>query len=54
MEEQNSVKEAAKIRILIVDNYPMMRIGTETTSGMTTIAQTGSGEEPRTIREVSI
>jgi len=43
------VKEAAKIRVLIVDDHPIMRIGIaaiiEATPDMTVVAQTGSGEE---------
>lgn len=43
------MKEAATIRVLIVDDHPIMRIGIsaiiEATPDMTTVAQTGSGEE---------
>jgi DNA-binding NarL/FixJ family response regulator len=48
MEEPNGMKEAAKIRVLIVDDHPIMRVGIaaiiEATPDMTTVAQTGSGE----------
>jgi two-component system, NarL family, response regulator len=49
MNEQNGTKENAKIRILIVDDHPIMRVGIaaiiEATPDMTTVAQAGSGEE---------
>lgn len=49
MDEQNEMKETAKIRVLIVDDHPIMRIGiaaiVEATPDMTTVAQTGSGEQ---------
>ncbi|MFZ1938123.1 MAG: response regulator transcription factor, partial [Terracidiphilus sp.] len=49
MSEQNGTKENAKIRILIVDDHPIMRVGIaaiiEATPDMTTVAQAGSGEE---------
>ena len=50
MDEQAGMKEAvAKIRVLVVDDQPIMRIGIaaiiEATPDMTTVAQAGSGEE---------
>jgi DNA-binding NarL/FixJ family response regulator len=49
VEEQTEMKEAAKIRVLVVDDHPIMRIGIaaiiEATPDMTTVAQAGSGEE---------
>jgi len=46
---QAGMKEAAKIRVLIVDDHPIMRIGiaaiVEASPDMTTVAQAGSGEE---------
>ena len=49
MEELNGMKEAAKIKVLIVDDHPIMRVGIaaiiEATPDMTTVAQAGSGEE---------
>ncbi len=43
------MKETAKIRVLVVENHPIMRVGIasiiETTPDMTTVAQAGSGEE---------
>jgi len=49
MEEQNGTKQAAKIKVLVVDDHPIMRIGIaaiiQATPDMTTVAQAGSGEE---------
>ena len=49
MEEQNGMREAAKIRVLVVDDHPIMRVGIaaiiEATPDMTVVAQAGSGEE---------
>jgi len=49
MNEQNGTKEATKIRVLVVDDHPIMRVGIaaiiEGTPDMTTVAQAGSGEE---------
>ena len=49
MEEENGVKEAAKIRVLVVDDHPIMRVGIaaiiSATPDMTVVAQAGSGEE---------
>ena len=49
MDELTKVKEPAKIRVLIVDDHPIMRFGIaaiiEATPDMTTVAQAGSGEE---------
>jgi two-component system, NarL family, response regulator len=49
VEEQNGMKEAAKIKVLIVDDHPIMRVGIaaiiQATPGMTAVAQAGSGEE---------
>src|ERR1039457_1096507 len=47
--EQEEMKEAIKIRVLVVDDHPIMRMGIaaiiEATPDMTTVAQAGSGEE---------
>src|ERR1039457_1543810 len=47
--EQEEMKEAAKIRVLVVDDHPIMRVGIaaiiQATPDMTTVAQAGSGEE---------
>ena len=49
MEEQAQLKEALKIRVLVVDDHPIMRVGIaaiiQATPDMTTVAQAGSGEE---------
>jgi DNA-binding NarL/FixJ family response regulator len=49
MDEQNGMKEAAKIKVLIVDDHPIMRVGIaaiiEATPDMTAVAQAGSGED---------
>jgi len=49
MGEQNGAKEQSKIRVLVVDDHPIMRVGIaaiiEATPDMTTVAQAGSGEE---------
>lgn len=49
MEQQVAVEEAVKIRVLVVDDHPIMRIGIaaiiQATPDMTTVAQAGSGEE---------
>lgn len=49
MEEQGGTKGGAKIRVLVVDDHPIMRIGIaaiiQATPDMTTVAQAGSGEE---------
>lgn len=49
MEEQIDLEEAVKIRVLVVDDHPIMRIGIaaiiQATPDMTTVAQAGSGEE---------
>jgi two-component system, NarL family, response regulator len=49
VEEPAEMNEAAKIRVLVVDDHPIMRIGIaaiiEATPDMTTVAQAGSGEE---------
>lgn len=49
MEEQIELEEAVKIRVLVVDDHPIMRIGIaaiiQATPDMTTVAQAGSGEE---------
>jgi two-component system, NarL family, response regulator len=46
---QRAVKESGKIRILVVDDHPIMRFGIATivnaTPDMETVAQAGSGEE---------
>lgn len=49
MDEQMPKKDASKIRVLVVDDHPIMRIGIaaiiQATPDMTTVAQAGSGEE---------
>jgi DNA-binding NarL/FixJ family response regulator len=49
MAEDMALKEATKIRVLVVDDHPIMRIGIaaiiQATPDMTTVAQAGSGEE---------
>jgi two-component system, NarL family, response regulator len=49
VDEQAVKTETAKIKVLIVDDHPIMRIGiaaiVEATPDMTTVAQAGSGEE---------
>jgi DNA-binding NarL/FixJ family response regulator len=49
VDEQAGLKEAAKIRVLVVDDHPIMRVGIaaiiQATPDMTTVAQAGSGEE---------
>ncbi len=49
MDEQNGMKEAAKIKVLIVDDHPIMRVGiaaiVDATPDMIAVAQAGSGEE---------
>ncbi len=47
--KESGVKEASKIRVLVVDDHPIMRFGItaiiEATPDMTAVAQAGSGEE---------
>jgi DNA-binding NarL/FixJ family response regulator len=49
VDEQTNLKAATKIRVLVVDDHPIMRIGIaaiiQATPDMTTVAQAGSGEE---------
>ncbi len=49
MIEQTSVKEPARMKVLIVDDHPIMRVGIaailDATPGMTVVGQAGSGEE---------
>ncbi len=49
MDEHAAMREAAKIRVLVVDDHPIMRVGItaiiDATPDMTTVAQAGSGEE---------
>jgi two-component system, NarL family, response regulator len=49
MDEQNGMKEATKIKVLIVDDHPIMRVGIaaiiDATPDMTAVAQAGSGED---------
>jgi two-component system, NarL family, response regulator len=49
MDEQNGMAEAAKIKVLIVDDHPIMRVGiaaiVDTTPDMMVVAQAGSGEQ---------
>jgi len=47
--EQPVMKEVAKIKVLVVDDHPIMRVGIaaiiDATPDMTVVAQAGSGEE---------
>lgn len=49
MDEHAAMKQEAKIKVLIVDDHPIMRVGIaaiiEATPDMTAVAQAGSGEE---------
>lgn len=49
MDERQEVKQPTRIRILVVDDHPITRIGIaaiiEATPDMTAVAQAGSGEE---------
>lgn len=49
MDAKAAVSAATRIRVLVVDDHPIMRIGIaaiiEATPDMTTVAQAGSGEE---------
>jgi two-component system, NarL family, response regulator len=49
VDEHAGLKETAKIRVLVVDDHPIMRVGIaaiiQATPDMTTVAQAGSGEE---------
>jgi two-component system, NarL family, response regulator len=49
MDEPTEMKEPAKIRVLVVDDHPIMRFGIaaiiDATPDMTAVAQAGSGEE---------
>jgi two-component system, NarL family, response regulator len=49
VDEPVGAKERTKIKVLIVDDHPIMRVGiaaiVEATPDMTTVAQAGSGEE---------
>jgi DNA-binding NarL/FixJ family response regulator len=49
VEEQAPLKESPRIRVLVVDDHPIMRVGIaaiiQATPDMTTVAQAGSGEE---------
>jgi two-component system, NarL family, response regulator len=49
VDERNGMKKAARIKVLIVDDHPIMRVGIaaiiEATPDMTVVAQAGSGEE---------
>jgi len=49
LDEQEQLKEPTKIRVLVVDDHPIMRVGIsaiiQATPDMTTVAQAGSGEE---------
>ena len=49
MDQQPGTRETSKIKVLVVDDHPIMRIGIaaiiEATPDMTTVAQAGSGEE---------
>jgi DNA-binding NarL/FixJ family response regulator len=49
VEEQANLKESPRIRVLVVDDHPIMRVGIaaiiQATPDMTTVAQAGSGEE---------
>jgi DNA-binding NarL/FixJ family response regulator len=49
MDKHKELKPASKIRVLVVDDHPIMRIGIsaiiEATPDMTAVAQAGNGEE---------
>ena len=49
MKEQANLKASPRIRVLVVDDHPIMRVGIaaiiQATPDMTTVAQAGSGEE---------
>jgi len=49
MDRQEGIKHAAKMRVLVVDDHPIMRFGIATiinaTPDMVAVAQAGSGEE---------
>jgi two-component system, NarL family, response regulator len=49
MDDRDEMAEAAKMKILIVEDHPIMRVGIaaiiDATPDMTTVAQAGSGEE---------
>jgi DNA-binding NarL/FixJ family response regulator len=49
VKEQAQFKESQRIRVLVVDDHPIMRVGIaaiiQATPDMTTVAQAGSGEE---------
>ncbi len=49
MDEQAEKREAARIRVLVIDDHPIMRFGIaaiiDATPDMTTVAQAGTGEE---------
>ncbi len=49
VDEQKELKEAARIRVLVVDDHPITRFGIaaiiDATPDMTVVAQAGSGEE---------
>jgi DNA-binding NarL/FixJ family response regulator len=49
VEEQANLKASPRIRVLVVDDHPIMRVGIaaiiQATPDMTTVAQAGSGEE---------
>ena len=49
MDEATEMKEPARIRVLVVDDHPIMRFGIaaiiDATPDMTAVAQAGSGEE---------
>ena len=49
MDKREDMKPVTKIRVLVVDDHPIMRVGIsaiiEATHDMTAVAQAGSGEE---------
>lgn len=49
LDEQKDLKDVTKIRVLVIDDHPITRIGIaaiiEATPDMTVVAQAGSGEE---------
>jgi len=49
MDEQEELKDATRIRVLVIDDHPVTRFGIaaiiEATPDMTVVAQAGSGEE---------
>jgi two-component system, NarL family, response regulator len=57
-ESQPDVRENSTIRVLVVDDHPIMRVGIaaiiQATPDMTTVAQAGSGEEAIELYEMHL